>query len=332
MGWYVEEYERAQVSINLTDYHVTSLHQVFEQCSEQAELLGLRVTGSEIVGMVPLEPMLLAGRHYLAKQGRSRGVSEKELLTVAVQSLGLQDLAPFDCQQKIIEYRVRPKEKLLRQETISDFLDQLASESVAPGGGSVSALAGALSASLSSMVANLTFEKKGFESLKESMENIAIRAQQLKSRFALAVDADVLAFNKVVEARRLPKDSPEQVAAGRAALFVANKEAIDVPLSVVDMCGEALDLASLVISDGNPNSLSDAGCAVLNAVSAAEGAYMNVLINLAALEKDGEEGALRQKVITAATKQIKSLREKASSLNASVLQELEKGLLLETAT
>ncbi|HEY9719301.1 MAG TPA: glutamate formimidoyltransferase, partial [Trichormus sp.] len=330
VGWYVDEYERAQVSINLVNYHVTSLHQAFDQSCIEAEKLGLRVTGSEIVGLVPLEPMLIAGTHYLKRQGRSTGVSEQDLITAAIQSLGLADLTPFDRNQKIIEYKVREKKKLLRDKTVSDFLDELASESAAPGGGSVSALCGALSAGLSAMVANLTFEKKGFEKHKQAMDEIAVKAQKLKARFRDAIDADMDAFNQIIEARRMAKGTPEEIAARDQAVFEANKGAIDVPFSVLKQCTEALALASAVIDNGNPNSLSDAGCAVLNAVAAAEGAYMNVLINAGGLSKDGAEGKYRQEIAKSATDQINAVRKRGQSLQNTVLERLSDGVVLET--
>jgi glutamate formiminotransferase/formiminotetrahydrofolate cyclodeaminase len=331
VGWYVDEYERAQVSINLVNYHVTSLHQAFDQSCIEAEKLGLRVTGSEIVGLVPLEPMLMAGTHYLKRQGRSTGVSEQELITAAVQSLGLADLTPFDRNQKIIEYKVREKKNLLRDKTVSDFLDELASESAAPGGGSVSALCGALSAGLSAMVANLTFEKKGFEKHKQTMDEIAVKAQKLKARFRDAIDADMDAFNKIIEARRMAKGTPEEIAARDLAIFEANKGAIDVPFSVLKQCTDALELASAVIDNGNPNSLSDAGCAVLNAVAAAEGAYMNVLINAGGLSKDGDEGKYRQEIAKTATEQVNAVRKRGQLLQNAVLERLSEGVVLETS-
>jgi glutamate formiminotransferase/formiminotetrahydrofolate cyclodeaminase len=330
VGWYVDEYERAQVSINLVNYHVTSLHQAFDQSCIEAEKLGLRVTGSEIVGLVPLEPMLIAGTHYLKRQGRSTGVSEQDLITAAIQSLGLADLTPFDRNQKIIEYKVREKKKLLRDKTVSDFLDELASESAAPGGGSVSALCGALSAGLSAMVANLTFEKKGFEKHKQAMDEIAVKAQKLKARFRDAIDADMDAFNQIIEARRMAKGTPEEIAARDQAVFEANKGAIDVPFWVLNQCTEALELASAVIDNGNPNSLSDAGCAVLNAVAAAEGAYMNVLINAGGLSKEGDEGKYRQEIAKSATDRINAVRKRGQSLQNTVVERLSDGVVLET--
>jgi glutamate formiminotransferase/formiminotetrahydrofolate cyclodeaminase len=332
VGWYVDEYERAQISINLIDSSVTSMHHAFDACCNQAEALGLRVTGSEIVGLVPLSAMLDAGRHYLAKQGRSTGVSEQELVTIAIQSLGLADLAPFDPQSKIIEYKVRSAEKLLVNKSVADFLDELASESPAPGGGSVSALCGALSASLTAMVANLSFDKKGLEQHRPKMQTTAVRAQELKQKFSRAVDNDMQAFNKIIDARRLPKSTPQETEIRRQALFDANKEAVNVPLQVLQDCTELLELAAVVVKDGNQNSLSDAGCAVLNAVAAAEGAFMNVLINLAGFAKEGEEGLFREKSGRTAALAISAVRQTSSSLKVTILGRLEDDLVLSTVS
>ncbi len=326
VGWYVDEYERAQVSINLIDYKVTSLHHAFDECCRQAELLGLRVTGSEVVGLVPLEPMLEAGRHYLKKQGRSTGVSEKELVTVAIQSLGLADLALFDPAAKIIEYKVRGTEKLLKNKTLAEFSDDLASDSPAPGGGSVSALCGAMSASLSAMVANLTFDKKGFENVKELMEETASRGQSVKSTLLAAVDSDTNAFNEIINARRLPKATADEIEVRNKAIYDANVQAIGVPMSVLTASEELLQLAEVVISKGNPNSLSDAGCAVLNAVTAAEGALMNVLINLAGLSAEGDEGQLRKATVETSAKKIELVRKKGDSLRLQVMDKLQADL------
>ena len=326
VGWYVDEYERAQVSINLIDHKVTSLHQAFDTCCEEAIKLGLRVTGSEIVGLVPLEPMLEAGKHYLRKQGRSTGVSESDLVTVAIQSLGLSDLVPFERNSKIIEYKVRSTEKLLTGRTVTGLLDELASESPAPGGGSVSALCGALSAGLSSMVANLTFDKKGFEKQKSLMDETANKAQRLKEFFIQAVDEDTAAFNQIVSARRMPKNNADEIQRREQALFEANVKAIDVPLSILSASEELLKLAEIVLRDGNQNSLSDAGCAVLNAVAAGEGAYMNVLINLAGLSRDGREGEFRQKVHDDSERTIARLRKTASILTDDTFAKLKSAL------
>lgn len=286
VGWYVDEYRRAQVSINLIDYTKTSLHQAFDEVSRLASEMGLIATGSEIVGLVPLKPMLDAGRHYLRKQGRCTGVSEKELIEVAVQSLGLSELTPFDWKQKIIEYRVATGQKLLRDMNLSDFVDEVASESAAPGGGSIAALSGSLAAALASMVANLTFDKKGLEKKKPLMNELAGSAQALKDEFLKDVDEDMSAFNSIINARRLPKGTAAESAHRDLSLLAANKNATLVPLRVLKRVSSVLDIVAKVIEDGNPNSLSDAGVAAVMALSAAEGAYYNVLINLSGFEAD----------------------------------------------
>lgn len=329
VGWYVEEYKQAQISINLVDYRITSLEHAFDQCCVEAQKLGLRVTGSEIVGMVPLEPILQAGRHYLRKQGRCTGVSEKELVDSAIMSLGLADVTSFDPRKKIIEYAIDSPDKLLRHLSVEAFADELASESPAPGGGSVAALCGTLSASLTTMVAALTFGKKGFEHLNAEMDQVAIRGQSLKEGFLKAIDADTLAFNKIAAARRMPKTSAEDAAIREAAIEEANKEATIVPFSVVCLALEALQLAEEVAAKGNPNTLSDAGVAGLTAGSAGEAAYYNVLINLPSI-KDRE---FRQSVARKAQETIAELRHRSRALHERVSNRLvsEAGLATVSA-
>ncbi len=329
VGWYVDEYERAQVSINLIDYNVTSMHQAFDECSRQAEALGLRVTGSEVVGLVPLEPMLAAGRYYLAKQNRSTGVSQKELITTAVQSLGLSDLSPFDPQQKIIEYKVAGASKNLKNLSMSDFVDELASESAAPGGGSVAALCGSLSAALSSMVANLTFEKKGFETKRTSLAVAAEHGQELKKELLEAVDRDKRAFDGILEARRLPKATPQEQEQRNLALLNANKNATLVPFEVLNKSLTALELAHKMATDGNPNSLSDVGVAGLTALAAAEGAYYNILINLSGFDDEADARAFVKETRSGADALIDKARASAERLTTDVLKRLggEKSLI-----
>jgi glutamate formiminotransferase/formiminotetrahydrofolate cyclodeaminase len=267
-------------SLSTTNFEVTSLHQAFDEVVRQAELLGLRVTGSEIVGLVPLAPMLEAGRHYLRKQGRSTGVSEAEIVECAIQSLGLAELSPFLAKEKIIEYRVATEGKFLRDMTLTKFVDELASESPAPGGGSVAALCGSLSAALSAMVANLTFDKKGFEDKKAMMEGVGRDAQRLKQWMLQTVDDDMQAFNRIIDARRMAKGSESEKALRDAAILEASKAATLTPLSVLQGAPVLLELAARVVEHGNPSSLSDGAVAALVAAAAAEGAYYNVLINL----------------------------------------------------
>lgn len=286
VGWYIDEYDQAQVSINLVDYKVTSLHQAFDEVCKQAEKLGLRVTGSEIVGMVPLEPLLDAGRHYLKMQNRPTGVSDKELIDIAIKSLGLCDVSKFDPKQKIIEYRIGQDANLLKNFTLADFVDEVSSESPAPGGGSVAALMGALSAGLSSMVGNLTFGKKEFAASQSLMDDLSNRAQKLKVEFLGAVDADTKAFNSILQARRMPKDTPVENQAREAAILEASKQATNIPFSVLAKANQALDLAELALESGNPNSASDSGVAATAAYACAEGAYLNVLINLGSIDDE----------------------------------------------
>ncbi len=279
VGWYIDEYQRAQVSMNLTNHHVSPVHEVFDEIERGAHARGLRVTGSEIVGLIPLDAMLAAGKHYLAKQGESTGVPEERLVSVAVQSLGLDDLTPFDPDEKIIEYRIRPKGRLASM-TVREFSVELASDSPAPGGGSVAALCGALSASLSTMVAHLSYAKKGFQEARPVLDDIAIRGEAERAFFVGAIDRDTDAFDGVIAARRLPRKTDAEIAAREAAILEANHEATRVPLSVLEHTVPTLEVAREIAERGNPASLSDAGVAGLTGLACAEGAYYNVLINL----------------------------------------------------
>ncbi|MGB9357093.1 MAG: glutamate formimidoyltransferase [Acidimicrobiia bacterium] len=289
VGWYIDEYNRAQVSLNLTDTSVSPMHEVFEACREEAANRGMRVTGSEIVGLVPLGSMLAAGDHFLTAQGRSTAIPERDRVAAAVVSLGLDELTPFDPAAKIIEYRFGGMPAGLVDKTVAAFSDELSTESPAPGGGSVAALAGALSASLSSMVAALTFSKVGMEATRPAMESAGRDAQALKDWFLAAVDRDTDAFNGVLAAIRMPRKSDDERAARDAAMAEANLEATMVPLGVLERSVEALELALAVALDGNPNSVSDAGVAAACALAAAEGASLNVRINLDGLETDVSE-------------------------------------------
>ena len=299
VGWYIDEYDRAQVSLNLTDTSVAPMHEVFEACREEAASRGMRVTGSEIVGLVPLGAMLAAGDYYLTAQGRSTAVPERARVNAAVMSLGLDELTPFDPAAKIIEYRFRMAPDGLVDQTVAAFADELSTESPAPGGGSVSALAGALSASLSSMVAALTFSKAGMEAVRPEMESTGRKAQSLKDWFLSAVDRDTDAFNGVLAAIRMARNTDDERAARDVAMSTANLEATMVPLGVLECSVEALELALAVALDGNPNSLSDAGVAAACAIAAAEGASLNVRINLDGLEGDVSEIVERHDVALA---------------------------------
>jgi glutamate formiminotransferase / formiminotetrahydrofolate cyclodeaminase len=287
-GWFIEEYGVAQVTMNLTDYNVTPPHLVFDKVCELAGEIGVRVIGSEIVGLVPLEAMLQAGRHYLLEQNASPGVPDEDLIEVAVQSMGLNNVTRFDPRQRIVEYCVASTRPLV-ESTVAGFVDELSRDSAAPGGGSVAALNGALSAGLSGMVANLSVGKQSIKKkIKQEMRNVADKAQSLKKRLVAAVDDDTFAFNEVISAFGLPQGTPQQKEARAAAVLEANKGATLVPLSVLETIPDALELARAVGERGNQSSLSDAGVAVLAARAAAMGAHYNVLINLAGIEGDDE--------------------------------------------
>jgi glutamate formiminotransferase/formiminotetrahydrofolate cyclodeaminase len=294
VGWYVEDYGVAQISVNFTNYKKTPVHVVFDEAIRLAGKLGLRVTGSELVGLIPKEALLMAGRHYLEKQGKSPGVPQAELIRMAVRSLGLSDVVPFEPDKKIIESQVGETGPALAGLTLRGFADELSMDSPAPGGGSVAALCGSLSAGLSAMVANLTVGKKGYEAVRGDMVDTAVRAQALKDLLLEAVDRDTTAFNKVMEAFRMPKTTPEQAREKERAVEEANKEATLVPLEVLEKSVEAARLALTAAAKGNKNSLSDAGVAGLAAQTAGEGAYYNVLINLGGIKDAKFAGRMRR--------------------------------------
>jgi glutamate formiminotransferase/formiminotetrahydrofolate cyclodeaminase len=279
VGWFIDEYDRAQISINLTDFDVTPPHFAFDECVRQADERGVRVTGSELVGLIPLDAILQAGRHYMNKTGVSTGVPESEMIETAIQSLGLRDVSPFDPKQKIIEYRVA-RETPLADLTVTSFVDLTSTDAPAPGGGSVAALMGSMSGALTSMVANLTVGKKGYKTVWEEMKEVAPQAQELKAAFLKAVDDDTFAFDAVMDAMKLPRKTDEDQVKRDAAMEKATREAIEVPLGVLRRCRDALPLVEAVADKGNVNSLSDAGVAALALRAAAGGALLNVLINL----------------------------------------------------
>ena len=295
IGWYIEQYRQAQVSINLTSFRVSPLHVVFEAAREEAERLGLIVTGSELVGLTPLEPMIEAGRFYLRKQGRSAGVPERELVEMAVRSLGLDQLAPFDPDKKIIEYQFR-KAGPLASLAVDRFVDEVSTDSPAPGGGSVAALAGSLASALAAMVANLTVGKKGYEAVWDELAALAERAQAVKAQLVRAIDEDTEAFGRVLAAMRLSKGTPEQQAARDDAVERAYQDATRVPLATARLGLEALALAAEAAAKGNASSASDAGVAALVARAGAEGAGLNVLTNLGSVRDERFKAECRREV------------------------------------
>ena len=295
IGWYIDQYRQAQVSINLLDYTATPLHVVFETAREEAAKLGLIVTGSELVGLTPLAPMLDAGRYFLRTQRKSAGVPERELVEMAVRSMGLDQVAPFDPAKKIIEYHFAPPAPLMSM-TVRRFADEVSTESPAPGGGSVAALMGSLGAALATMVANLTVGKKGYEEAWEELGAMAGRGQAVKDQLSRAVDEDTEAFNRVMEAVRLPKGTRDQQAERARAIEAANRTAAEVPLQTARLCLEAIALADKAAELGNRNSASDAGVAALAARAGAEGAALNVRINLAGIADAGFKARASEEV------------------------------------
>ena len=284
VGWYIDEYKQAQVSMNLTNFNVTSPHQAFDEVCRQAQKRGLRVTGSELVGLIPLSALLNAGLHYLNKQGQSQGIPENDIIHIAIKSLGLDDLGEFNPKEKIIEYRVSEKYGFLSNSSITDFVDELSSNTPAPGGGSVSALAGSLAAGLSAMVGNLTVGKKGFEKSRSEMNALAIEAQKLKDELLKFIDDDTNSFNGVIDAIRMPKNTEDEIKIRHLAIQEATKVAIYSPLSILRACASIMPLTKLAAIKGNPNSISDAGVAAEMAHAGAQGGAMNVLINLSDID------------------------------------------------
>ncbi len=281
IGWYIEEYGIAQVSMNLTDLSVTPLHVAFEEVCRKAEARGMRVTGSELVGLVPLSALLEAGRYFLRKQQRSVGVPEHELLKIAIRSMGLDELGPFDPMERVLEYRLKGRaERSLTRLTVEAFADLTASESPAPGGGSVSALVGALGAALGAMVANLSAHKRGWDARWEEFSTWAERGQGLKAELLRMADEDTKAFNAVLSAMAMPKSTPEEQAARREAMVVANRQAVEVPLEVMRRSFESFELIMAMAQQGNPASASDAGVGAICARTAVRGAWLNVRTNL----------------------------------------------------
>jgi glutamate formiminotransferase/formiminotetrahydrofolate cyclodeaminase len=280
VGWVIPEFGTAQISINLTDLDITPLHLAFDTCEERARDRGLRVTGSEIVGLVPLSVLLEAGRHYLAKMGRPTGVPESAILHMAIRTLGLSEVKPFDPKERVIEYRLAQQPRLASM-TLREFADELSSESPAPGGGSVSALVASLGAALASMVAVLSHTKKGFESKHAELDRIAVDGQNLKDDLLAAVDADTAAFDRLLEAMRMPKDHPSR----DAAIADATIHAAEVPLSVLEKCPNVIELCREIARIGLQASLSDAGVGAQVARAGAAGAYQNVCINLASVNE-----------------------------------------------
>jgi len=297
IGWYVEEYGIAQVSMNLTNIEETPLHAAFDACSEAATKRGLRVTGSEVVGMLPKKCLVDAGKYFLRKQKWSEGASEEELIDIGIRSMGLSELKPFDPKEKIIEFKMEPaaKKSLVKMD-LRQFCNETLSDSPAPGGGSVAALMGALGVSLGGMVANLSAGKRGWDDKLQYFSDWAVKAQQLKDELLFLVDEDTAAFSKVMDAFALPKESAEEKAARSAAIQGANKYAAEIPLRVMETAFKSYQILVEMADKGNPASISDIGVGLLATRACIQGAALNVRINLAGLKDEKVKSTLQEKV------------------------------------
>ena len=285
IGWYIEEYGIAQISMNLTDITVTPVHVAFDEVVEKARQRGIRVTGSELVGLIPKQAMIDAGKHYLRKQKRSLGVPEEEIIKIAVKSLGLDDLKPFNPKEKIIEYLLEDEnDRPLINMSLKDFANETSMESPAPGGGSISAYMGALGAALGTMVANLSSHKRGWDDRWEEFSIWAEKGQQYKDKLLSLVDEDTNAFNKIMDAYRLPKKTEEEKQIRKKAIEEATKYAIEIPFTVMQTAYESMEVMEAMAKTGLEASISDAGVGALAARSAVMGAFLNVKINAAGLD------------------------------------------------
>ena len=317
IGWFIEEYGIAQISINLTNINITPVHVAFDEACKKAGERGIRVTGSELVGLIPLKAMTDAGKYFLRKQQRSTGVSEKELIKIAIKSMGLDELGPFKPEERIIEYMLANKShSRLVQMTLTDFADETASESPAPGGGSISAYVGALGISLATMVANLSSHKKGWDERWEEFSNWAEKGEQYKNELVKLVDADTRAFNQIMEAFALPKSSDSEKSIRQKAIQDATRYAIEIPARVMHVSFESMQVIKAMAETGNPNSVSDAGVGALCARAAVMGAFMNVRINATGYED-------KQFVDEMITKG-KELEAKTIALEAEILKTVNE--------
>jgi len=283
IGWFIQQYGVAQISMNLTDITVTSMHQAFDEVAEKARDRGIRVTGSELIGVIPLQAMLDAGKYFLRKQERSVGIPDAEIIKIAVKSLGLDELAPFDPKKRIIEYLIEDQSSKLVDLSLSGFSNETLSESPAPGGGSVAAYVGSLGAALASMVANLSAHKRGWDDRWEEFSDWAEKGKQAHDRLLKLVDEDTAAFNAIMDAFGLPKNTDQEKKNRSAAIQAATKHAIEVPFEVMQTAFASLEVIQAMAEIGNPNSLSDAGVGALCARTAVYGAYLNVRINAGGL-------------------------------------------------
>ena len=316
VGWYLPELKRAQISLNFNNFNKTTLHEVFDKACELAHDRGLRVTGSELVGLVPMEAMLMAGRYYLKKQRYTTGIPLNDIIEVAIQSLGLNDIVPFNYKEKIIEFAVKKSSKRLMSLKGHDFIDELSTNSPAPGGGSVSALAGSLGAALVSMVGALNHEKKENIKVKFELNKIGIESQEIKDRLSFLVDEDTNAFNGLMQANRLPSNNEIEKKGKLNAIKQANEYAIEIPLEVIHHCFRVIELSEKLIDNGSSSLVSDAGVSAEVALAGARGAAMNVFINLLNISDNNyckEKRKLVKKLISDSEKKWKIFFDKTMS-------------------
>lgn len=293
IGWYIEEYGVAQISMNLTDITVTPIHIAFDEVCKSAAERGLRVTGSELVGLIPLQAMLDAGKYFLQKQQRSTGISDAEIIKIAIKSMGLDELAPFNPRERIIEYMLEDQDSKLKDLSLEAFADETASESPAPGGGSISAYVGSLGAALGGMVANLSAHKRGWDHRWEEFSEWAEKAKVYQIQLLKLVDEDTKAFNQIMEAFGLPKNTDDEKHARSEAIQKATLNAIEIPLGTMRVAYQSMEVIQAMAEIGNPNSVSDAGVAAMCAQTAVHGAYLNVLINLQGFKDTEKAGKLK---------------------------------------
>lgn len=320
IGWFIEEYGIAQISMNLTNISITPIHIAFDEVCKKAQERGIRVTGSELVGLIPLQAMLEAGKYFLRKQKRSTGVSEKEILKIAIKSMGLDELGPFDPEKKIIEYVLRKKTgKELAEMSLIRFADETAAESPAPGGGSISAYIGSLGAALGTMVANLSSHKRGWDDKWEEFADWAEKGQAFKDKLLRLVDEDTNAFNQIMNAYQLPHSSETEKAARKKAITDATKYAIEIPYQVMETSFQSMTLIKKMTEIGLPSSISDAGVGALCARSAVYGAYLNVKINL----KDLNDAAFKEFMVTKAENLLKQVLEEEKIILDMVRKKIE---------
>lgn len=302
IGWFIEEYGIAQISMNLTNISITPVHIAYDEVWKKAEARGIRVTGSELVGLIPLEAMLDAGKYFLRKQQRSVGVDNDELIRIAIKSMGLNDLKPFDPKENIIEYLLDDGSQKLVDMTVKGFANETAAESPAPGGGSIAANVGALGASLATMVANLSSHKRGWDERWEEFSDWAEKGQMYKDTLLHLVDEDTNAFNKIMDAFGLPKKSDEEKKVRQQAIEDASKYAMEIPFKVMEAAYHSIQVIRAMAEHGNPNSVSDAGVGVLCALTAVEGAFLNVKINAQGISDKKFTSELLKKGTDIATK------------------------------